>query len=174
MEKIVMLNPSKVMAYRLPNGKVMVTATGHEDGYCKIHIQSTPVEIIPPIYAVYGTQCAIPGYFPYTISVVIDYPTDKNTLAFQTTHGQLNVSIAPGNTEDLKAMTDLENTVGNNQVIGYAHNSINYQTAFADAVSQLQQKAPGQIKAKVVSSGFVGGSTHVGPTFTYIIMENAY
>ena len=176
MHSSTILNPSKVLAYRLPNGQVMLNASGYEDGFCKIRIQPTQAFIEPPIYAVYGESCPeVIGMFPYNVSNVIHYPLGRDMVAFQTSDKQLNVPIAKfdESTPGLADLVELQKNQSKHQVIGYAYNSSNFQTAFAHAVSQLQQQFPGKTHAKVVTSGFVGVGSPVGIAFTYVVMENA-
>lgn len=127
----------------------------------------------------YGAPSPVIGSFQYHVSKVVDYPSDKESLALATYDGQMNIPITSSEQknapkiEGMMEMASLHNNLQDNQVIGYAYNSTTYQVAFADAVRQITQKYQGKAHAKVVDSGFVGVSSSTGVAYTYVIMENA-
>ncbi|CAM1340661.1 hypothetical protein [Tenacibaculum amylolyticum] len=169
------LYPEQVFAYRIGNdSNVTIVAKGHEDGYCKIHIQASMATIYPPIYMVVGEPCAVIGYFPYTVHKTVPYATDLDYVQFQTAKGTERIPIRDI-MEDIApaAKTELLASAANsdNQVTGYAYNSSDINVAISDAISKLRKKFPNGISAEIVSSGFVAAGSPVGIAFFYVVME---
>lgn len=172
------LYPTKVTALRIGNeAKVTITANGYQEGLQNIRIVKSLATIYPPIYLVEGDLSPAIGYFPYTVSITVDYSTDFDYIQFSMAGGTQHIPILDVIQEHKKSTPKTlqaaikKSTSGSNTVVGYAYNSTDINKALADAVTKLQVKFPANVSAIMTETGFVAVGSPVGIAYTYVVME---
>lgn len=170
-DSTVLLTPSKIEARRLPfDDRILLTASGTEEGICNIHWQLLPIPIFPATFAVIGERCEAIGAFPYKVQGIFTYPPEEDTLIVQTEEGPVTVIIQPSILPELGPEVDLTNP---NLAIGCSYFSISMDEAISNAIEQFQKRFPGEdsLNAAVVSSWFSAGGSPVGLSAFCVLME---
>lgn len=169
------LFPESVSAYRLGSFEaVLIVAKGHEDGFCDIHIGTSPSEIFPPTYEVKGTPCAVIGLFPYTVCTVAILPDTVEYIRFRFEDGVREIPITDyfeSEAKTPKALLDAAQAKDDkNRAVGFAANTVNVDKAFSNAIATLRSQNPDlkSINAVITETGFAAAGSPIGIAMTYV------
>lgn len=165
----VTLIPEKVtVVYHSLTRQLIIEASGHEDGIRNISIERVQSPIEPPIFTVVGEYSAAIGYFPYKVRGVFHFPANPHEIVV----GSQRYPVQEFCNENVKTLPEaLQQSLAENEVIGFSPNSYDVNRAIGDAVSKLQKKFPANVSATVVETGVVAVGSPVGIAYLYVKMR---